>query len=441
MNSAAHQLRWEVERLVSDWNACQARCFSAPFIAQGHRACHRGFRGTSGNVHRGKRARCTGNLLLDGNPRRDKLVDNEFADPSARGDVPQGDMRKRFATDTVLTPMGIATPFLRHMREHLGFFRCPACAGELRLEEAVSCSSCAHRFPVQEGIPLLFVPNEWDGRSDVTERMKAFYEETPFPNYDNIDNTGTLIDKAERGLFARMLDRQTPVNTRILEVGCGTGQLSNYLGIARRTVFGADLCLNSLKLANGFRARNNLERIGFYQINLFRPPFKEASFELVICNGVLHHTSDPQAGFRSIAKPVKRGGHILIGLYNTYGRLITDARRKIFSLFNNRFTSLDPYLRRGDVDTVKRHTWFMDQYKNPHESKHTMGEVMEWFKAANFEFLSGVPSPTLEPYDENFRLFARHEKGSRLSRGLAQMNLVFTGSAEGGFFILIGKRG
>jgi SAM-dependent methyltransferase len=326
------------------------------------------------------------------------------------------------------------------MRMHLGLFRCPSCAGELSVQGKVSCRSCSREFPVQDGIPLLFVPNEWDEKADVTEKMRAFYEETPFPNYENIDDTGNLIDKAERGLFARMLDRQTPLGTKVLEVGCGTGQLSNYLGIARRTIFGADLCLNSLRLANGFRARNSLERVGFYQMNLFRPIFKPESFDLVICNGVLHHTSDPEGGFQSIARLVKKSGYILIGLYNTYGRLITDARRMLFSLSRNRFTFLDPYLRRGEVDAVKRRTWFMDQYKNPHESKHTMGEVMKWFEAAGFEFQSGIPSPTLEPYDDTFRLFARHDKGGWLSHGLAQLTLVFTGSAEGGFFILIGKK-
>ncbi len=249
---------------------------------------------------------------------------------------------REFTTDAILFPMNSTTPFLRHMCEHLGLFRCPACAGELSVQGKVLCPSCGRQFPAQDGIPLLFVPNEWDGKTDVTDEMKAFYEETPFPNYENVDDTGNLIDKAERGLFARMLDRQTPLGTKVLEVGCGTGQLSNYLGIARRTVFGADLCLNSLRLANGFRARNSLERVGFYQMNLFRPIFKEESFDLVICNGVLHHTSDPYGGFRSIARLVKKSGYILIGLYMHGAVLVTDARRLLFSLFGNRLMFLHP---------------------------------------------------------------------------------------------------
>ena len=40
-----------------------------------------------------------------------------------------------------------------------------------------------------DGIPRLFVPTEGlvQGQ-DVTEIVKQFYEQTPFPNYDDMDN-------------------------------------------------------------------------------------------------------------------------------------------------------------------------------------------------------------------------------------------------------------
>ena len=59
--------------------------------------------------------------------------------------------------------------------EHL--LRCPHCAGELaRRADGLHCPKCAHRFAIDDGIPMLFWPNEWEaGRSDVTEEVKAFY--------------------------------------------------------------------------------------------------------------------------------------------------------------------------------------------------------------------------------------------------------------------------
>ena len=38
-------------------------------------------------------------------------------------------------------------------------------------------------YPDERGVPSLFVPSEGEG-SDMTTRVRSFYEENPFPNYD-----------------------------------------------------------------------------------------------------------------------------------------------------------------------------------------------------------------------------------------------------------------
>ena len=332
---------------------------------------------------------------------------------------------------------------LQHMTENLGIFRCPACSGDMEVaDHQVRCLSGDHCYDVEDGIPLFFQPNEWErAKEDVTEKEKAFYEETPFPNYEDFENVGDLIQKAERGIFAKLLNEQIPFNVKVLEVGCGTGQLTNFLSIAHRTVFGADMCVNSLRLGHEFKKKNGLERVGFYQMNLFRPIFKEETFPIVICNGVLHHTSDPFGGFQSISKLVKKGGYILIGLYNTYGRIITDIRRCIFNIFNDRWKFLDPRLRSKNVGDLKKLTWFMDQYKNPHESKHTIGEVLKWFDQTGFDFINSIPkSKAFKAFSRQEKLFNPNPRGNGLDHLVVQTNLMFRGSQEGGFFVMIGKK-
>jgi SAM-dependent methyltransferase len=315
------------------------------------------------------------------------------------------------------------------------------CGGPLKIKaQNINCVHCGQEYRIDDGIPLMFAPNGWTGREDVTDTIKEFYERTPFPNYDDFDDASALLAKAERSVFGRMLNDQIPFNVRVLEVGCGTGQLANYLGIAHRSVFGADMCLNSLRLAESFRARNGLRRVGFYQMNLFRPVFRDESFHVVLCNGVLHHTSDPHSGFRSIARLVKPGGYILIGLYNTYGRLATDVRRSLFRIFGERLTFLDAHLREG-ISKGKWLAWFRDQYQNPHESKHTIGEALRWLDEAQFDFVSGIPSPVFsESFGAHETLFKSHARGTALDHFLVQLRLIFKGSREGGFFIIIGRR-
>jgi hypothetical protein len=78
---------------------------------------------------------------------------------------------------------------------------------------------------------------------------------------------------------------------------------------------------------------------------------------------------------------------------------------------------------------------------HPHESKHTMGQVLKWFDQMGFEFVNGVPKPTpLDGFAVDERLFARNPEGTWLDHLLVQASMLLGGGKEGGFFIVIGKK-
>ncbi len=329
------------------------------------------------------------------------------------------------------------------LESDLDILRCPKCQGSLELEgEALHCGKCVHHFAVEDGIPMLFWPNEWEeGRSDVTDEVKAFYEETPFPSYDDFDSMESLRRKAREGVFARMLDEQVPPGARIIECGCGTGQLSNFLSSSNRRVYGTDICVNSLRMGKRFAESQGADSVRFVQQNLFRPVFEPGSFHLVISNGVLHHTSDPKRAFDSIARLVAPGGFILVGLYHRYGRLACDARRILFRLTGERFRRLDQEVARDDASAARREAWFNDQYRHPHESKHTIHETLGWLEEAGFSFVTSIPSPRLfTPIGADFELFSPTDPGSRVERFLAEALQVVSGGRDNGFFVVIGRK-
>lgn len=189
-------------------------------------------------------------------------------------------------------------------------FCCPRCQGTLVLEgDGLSCKACGRTYESTGDIPRMFTDNEWDeDRGDVTERIKQFYEATPFPNYDDFDSAGSLMEKARQGVFARLLDEQLPIGARVLEAGCGTGQLTAFLSIHNRTVFGADLCINSLTMAKKFRDSNRLRTAHFLQMNLFRPCFRPAAFDVVISNGVINLCPDKRAALDEMYRVLRPGG-------------------------------------------------------------------------------------------------------------------------------------
>jgi SAM-dependent methyltransferase len=323
------------------------------------------------------------------------------------------------------------------------FLHCPIDGAPLTLDAVADALSdgAGHRYRIERGIPCLFVPNDWDAaRSDVTDTVKAFYEKTPFPNYDGLDTRDSLRAKARDSVFARLLDEQLPRGAAILEVGCGTGQMSNFLGMGwGRTVIGADICMNSLGLANGFRNRFSINNAHFVQMNLFRPAFREGTFDVVWSNGVLHHTSDCAGAFRSIARLVKPGGFIIVGLYNWLGRYPTLWRRWLIEHFGLVGALLDPRMR-GKGEAARREAWFMDQYKHPHETKHSMCEVLGWFDATGFEFTSSVPTIGDVEFSDDLRLFEPQSPRRTIDRISTEVEMLLSGGTDGGLYIMIGRK-
>jgi SAM-dependent methyltransferase len=297
-------------------------------------------------------------------------------------------------------------------------------------------------YPIENGIGRLFVPTEEVTNGiDVTDLVQQFYEKTPFPNYDDIDNSRALLEKGRAGMFARLLNEQIPYGASVLEVGCGTGQLTSFLAIANRAVLGIDVCWNSLTLAERFKQQQGITRATFAQMNLFRPALKDGFFDFVISNGVLHHTSNCRTAFQRISKLVKPRGYLIVGLYHWYGRkLVHYPRRKVVRWIPALAPTLDPHF--GRIRSQSKHdAWYRDQYEHPHETCHTVDEVLAWMAEDGFEFINSVPKPsggTALSVDE--ALFDQRSPGSAWARLLSQLAHVPSGYREGGFFIMIGRR-
>jgi SAM-dependent methyltransferase len=331
------------------------------------------------------------------------------------------------------------------LAEHAAIIEDPATGDGVRVDgNRIVAVPSGRGIDVVDGIPNFFVPADHDASTaigDVTDMVRAFYEETPFPNYDGFDSRESLATKARRGVFAALLDQQLPHGCVVFEAGCGTGQLSNFLGMSwERTVFAGDLCLNSLRLAKGFADRHAIRNVAFVQMNLFRPPFRDESFDVVISNGVLHHTDDCERAFRAILAKLKPGGVILVGLYNYYARLPTLWKAQAFRTLGPKLYFLDPRLRDWHREPARIRAWFRDQYEHPHETRHSMDEVLRWFERYGVEFLNGIPHVDGTAFSDREHLFEPHAAGTSTNRVAAQLAMLLSGGQDGGLFIMIGRK-
>jgi ubiquinone/menaquinone biosynthesis C-methylase UbiE len=278
-------------------------------------------------------------------------------------------------------------------------------------------------------------------RTEVGHKVRRFYEQCSFPGYEEFDAPHQLVEKAQKGIYAKLLEEELPLGVRILDAGCGTGQLAIFLSMVHRRVVGIDFSYHSLEKANNFKNKFNLHKVSFAQMDLFALGLKEQSFDYVFCNGVLHHTADAYGAFQNLCRLAKPQGYITVGLYNTYGRLFLDLRRWLLRLTQDKVARMDFFMRQNSLGEEKKRIWFMDQYKNPHEEKFSVGQVLRWFQQNRIVYINSIPKISVGGmFTSTTRLFERHNPGTPLDHFLCQLGWIFTQGKEGGFFITIGRK-
>jgi 2-polyprenyl-3-methyl-5-hydroxy-6-metoxy-1,4-benzoquinol methylase len=317
----------------------------------------------------------------------------------------------------------------------LELLACPSCEGALATTPAGnwSCGQCGSSYTAGDGIPNLRLAGD-----AATETVRRFYEEAPFPGYPPHDSLEWLRARASRSAFARILDRAIPADARILDLGCGTGQMSLYLARAARTVIAADLTRPSLQLGAAAARRFGVVGVQFVETDLQRPGLRKGSFDVVYSSGVLHHTRDPRSSFARMARLVRPGGMIVLGLYNAFARIPLRLRRLVARITGYRCFAFDPVLRDRRNEPARREAWVRDQYRHPEERRHTLAEVQGWFSENGVEYLRAYPSALLATESDD--LFGPAEDDWVLEGWLAQLGWMRKLGHEGGLFITVGRR-
>jgi SAM-dependent methyltransferase len=226
--------------------------------------------------------------------------------------------------------------------------------------------------------------------------VEAFYIRHPFPGYQDADDAGRLIDRSRTAPFLAELDAAIPAKARVLDCGCGTGQLAAFLALAgpRRDVFAVDGCVASLAEADRFKRRERIDNLTLARGDLFALPFKEGAFDVVICRGVVHHTPDPDRATLNVAKLVAPGGVLLLGIYESIARVPHRFRRGLSKVLGRPIALLDPVLRRRDFDAFKKEIWIADQYLHPLERILPFPRMLELLERQGFDWLRSVPPAT-----------------------------------------------
>lgn len=197
-----------------------------------------------------------------------------------------------------------------------------------------------------------------DGLLDQTGHMLYPYKDGAYRLVSNDNYTSnfglewntfqkTQIDKfsgntvSEERLFAQTLwPKQGLAGQTILEVGSGAGRFSQIiLDHTKATLYSVDY---STAVEANYRNNGPHERLKLFQASIYDLPFKKASFDKVICLGVLQHTPDVKASVQALVDMVKPGGELVIDFY-PIKNILTKVHAKYI---------LRPFLKRLKHDTL-----------------------------------------------------------------------------------------
>jgi len=174
---------------------------------------------------------------------------------------------------------------------------------------------------------------------DVSRKVRAQYEENPFPIWvkTGIPTKAKSISEvcAKINLHLHSKSIKKVIAPAILVAGCGTGQHS--IGTASRfsgcKVTAVDLSLASLAYAKRKTTELGITNLEYLQADILKLDQLEQKFDIIESAGVLHHMDEPMAGWRVLTDLLKPGGLIGIGLYSELARQhIVEVRKEIVFL-------------------------------------------------------------------------------------------------------------
>ncbi|MBU4566813.1 MAG: class I SAM-dependent methyltransferase [Desulfarculus sp.] len=221
--------------------------------------------------------------------------------------------------------------------------------------------------------------------------------------------------------------------SRILDAGCGNGRVTALLSMYAPTssnILGIDLTAAHVAQENLAEFKN----VRVQQKNILEDLSDLGTFDLIYCQEVLHHTSDPRAAFLNLCQRLANDGEIAIYVYKQkapmreyaddfirsaisslpYEQAMSDMREvtelgKLLSELDTKVTVPDVRvlgIEAGEYDVQRLiYHFFLKCFWNPSLSfednaainydwyhpqlctRHTLEEVEQWFKEAKLEII------------------------------------------------------
>jgi SAM-dependent methyltransferase len=155
-----------------------------------------------------------------------------------------------------------------------------------------------------------------------TGNWKNVLTESPEPS---VQSASTMILNLARANWHYLLDLSP--DSRVLDLGAGTGTTSHALAMHYREVVALEPVLERVQFMQQRFAQENLSNVRLVRSSLWTLPFAPESFDLVAMNGVLEWVAEERAGdpgevqesaLRNAFRLLRPGGYLYVGIENRF---------------------------------------------------------------------------------------------------------------------------
>ncbi len=170
----------------------------------------------------------------------------------------------------------------------------------------------------------------------------------------------------------------------VLDAGCGSGRACrSMLFQGAKKVVGIDMGKGCISNTNE-RNKDFSGRLEVKLASVLDVPYPDNTFDIVHCDEVLHHTTNPKKGFSELVRVLKPGGKIIIAVYGRGGFMN-------FAIYSARlFRRLIPlkwtfYLCK--LISKNPVVWYsiLDCMYVPIRENYYEHEIRRWFEDYNFD--------------------------------------------------------
>ena len=140
------------------------------------------------------------------------------------------------------------------------------------------------------------------------DHVRSHYDELSFGDFCYASERAGYYPLFEE--FVALIGR----DSRVCDVGCGVGFWMDAMvarGVRSEQLLGVDLAPSNVRRT---RERGHQAVCG----NVLQLDLPTDSVDFTFCAGVIHHTPDPSAALRELARITKPGGSIYIAVYNKW---------------------------------------------------------------------------------------------------------------------------